>query len=125
MDVSIAGNPNMLILFQSKSAAEILMFAQHARPILQAAGKVFETPDLPERGVITRAQLDQAIAGIEALVATDVGHNKDVTGEHDDSVEHPIAQPVGMRRRAWPLLAMLRLAREKGEDVTWEPAPIW
>ncbi len=115
----------MLILFQSKSAAEVLMFAQHARPILQAAGKKFETSDLPERGVITRAQLDQAIAGIESLVASDLAPARDVPGEHDDSAEHPISQPVGMRRRAWPLLVMLRLAREKGEDVTWEPAPIW
>jgi len=114
----------MLVLFQSKSAAEVLMFAQHARPILMAAGKTFDTPDLPERGVITRAQLDAAIAGIEALVAADPDHPKSA-GDHDDAVEHPIAQPVSMRRRAWPLLTMLRLAREKGEDVTWEPAPIW
>jgi hypothetical protein len=114
----------MLILFQSKSAAEVLMFAQHARPILLAAGKTFDEPGLPERGVITRTQLDTAIAGIEALVATDAGHD-DASGDHDESVEHPIAQPVGMRRRAWPLLTMLRLAREKGEDVTWGPAPTW
>ena len=60
----------------------------------------------------------------EALVAADPGHD-DASGDHDDTVEHPIAQPVGMRRRAWPLLTMLRLAREKGEDVTWEPAPSW
>ena len=116
----------MLVLFQSKSAAEVLMFAQHALPILQAAGKTFDTPGhLPERGVITQAQLDTAIAGIEALMATDPGHDDEPDGDHDDSVQHPISQPVGMRRRAWPLLAMLRLAREKGEDVTWSPAPAW
>ncbi|CAM5205499.1 hypothetical protein CDEF62S_05108 [Castellaniella defragrans] len=114
----------MLILFQSKSAAEVLMFARHAKPILQAAGKKFDTPDLPERGVITRAQLDQAIAGIEALIAYDTEPLHD-EGDQDDSASHPISQHVGMRRRAWPLLAMLRLAREKGEDVTWEPAPSW
>lgn len=114
----------MLVLFQSKSAAEVLMFAQHARPILQAAGKVFDEPGLPERGVITREQLDDAIAGIEALIATDTGQD-DPDQDDDDSAEHPISQPVGMRRRAWPLLTMLRLARQEGEDVTWEPAPIW
>jgi len=114
----------MLILFQSKSAAEVLMFAQHAKPILVAAGKHFDTPDLPERGVITRDQLDAAIAGIESLVASD-SSQQDHDSDHDDAAEHPIAQHVGMRRRAWPLLAMLRLAREKHEDVTWGPAPIW
>lgn len=114
----------MLILFQSKSAAEILMFSQHAMPILRAAGKVFDTPELPERGVITREQLDAAIAGIENLIAADTGQD-DAYNDDDDSAEHPIMQPVGMRRRAWPLLSMLRLAREKGEDITWGPAPIW
>ncbi|TAN27145.1 MAG: DUF1840 domain-containing protein [Castellaniella sp.] len=115
----------MLILFQSKSAAEVLMFAQHAKPLLQAAGKKFDTPDLPNRGVITRTQLDAAIAGIEALVASDLIPDPDVSNDHDDSTQHPIAQHVGLRRRAWPLLTMLRLARAKDEDVTWEPAPVW
>ncbi|WP_424303342.1 DUF1840 domain-containing protein [Castellaniella sp.] len=114
----------MLILFQSRSAAEVLMFAKHARPILEAAGKQFDTPDLPERGVITHAQLDTAIAGIEALIAADKSPDTP-NSDHDEAAEHPIAQYVGMHRRAWPLLAMLRLAREKSEDVTWEPAPIW
>lgn len=115
----------MLVLFHSKSAAEILMYGQHALTILQAAGKTFEG-GLPERGVITRAQLDAAIAGIEHAVAADTSSDaSDHDGEHDDATEHPIVQSVGFRRRAWPLLAMLRLARDKGEDVTWEPAPLW
>lgn len=114
----------MLVLFHSKSAAEVLMYGQHALPLLQAAGKSFEA--LPERGVITRAQLDAAIAGIEHAVAADTSpETSDSEGEHDDATEHPINQSVSFRRRAWPLLAMLRLARDKGEDVTWEPAPLW
>lgn len=116
----------MLILFQCKSAAEVLMYAQHALPILQAAGKQFDDGVLPERGVITRAQLDGAIAGIEHVVASDGGREVPTdTNDHDEVAEHPISQPVSFRRRAWPLLTMLRLAREKGEDVIWEPAPLW
>lgn len=114
----------MLILFQSKSAAEILMYAEHALPILRAAGKTFETRDLPERGVITSAQLAAAIAGIESFIANEPQHEES-PDDYDDSSEHPIDQYVSMRRRAWPLLAMLRLALEKNEDVTWEPATVW
>ncbi|HUH40161.1 MAG TPA: DUF1840 domain-containing protein [Castellaniella sp.] len=114
----------MLVLFHSKSAAEILMFAQHAKPLLKAAGKTFDGPDLPVRGVITRAQLDAAIAGIEALISAHPETHEHAS-DHDDSHEHPIEQAVSIGRRAWPLLAMLRLAREKDEDVTWEPAPEW
>lgn len=115
----------MLIVFHSKSAAEVLMFSQHALPILKAAGKPY-TSELPERGVITRDQLAAAIEGIERAMAitveTDDGPDSD--DDNDDKV-HPINEPVSFRRRAYPLLAMLRLALEHQEDVMWEPAPTW
>lgn len=114
----------MLILFQSKSSAEVLMFAEHAMPLLRAAGKLFETSELPERGVITRDQLPAAIAGIESLIDAQP-INDEPEDASDDSTEHPIDQHVSVRRRAWPLLAMLRLANENNEDVTWEPATVW
>jgi len=115
----------MLIVFQSKSAAEVLMFAQHALPILKAAGKPIEG-ELPERGVITRDQLPAAIAGIERAMAIskESEEQPDTDDDNDDKV-HPINEPVSFRRRAYPLLAMLRLANEKQEDVIWEPAPVW
>lgn len=114
----------MLILFQSKSSAEVLMFAEHAMPLLRAAGKVFESSELPERGVITSEQLNTAIAGIEALIEAQPV-NEEPSDESDDSNEHPIDQYVSIRRRSWPLLAMLKLARDNHEDVTWEPATVW
>jgi hypothetical protein len=115
----------MLIVFHSKAAAEVLMFSQHALPILRAAGKPYgET--LPERGVITRDQLDQAIRGIEQTIMGETAHDFPDHGEDDnDDKEHPISRPVSFRQRAFPLLAMLRLARDYKADVTWEPAPTW
>jgi len=112
----------MLVVFQSKAAAEVLMFAKHALPILQAAGKPY-TDTLPERGVITTEQLDAAIAGIERAIAADTSPELSDENEQIASEIHPISQPVSFRRRAFPLLAMLRLAREKHADVLWEPAP--
>ncbi|HLU00162.1 MAG TPA: DUF1840 domain-containing protein [Burkholderiaceae bacterium] len=116
----------MLIVFHSKSSAEVLMFDRHALPILRAAGKDFEGGELPERGVITRDQLPAAIAGIEGAMAItkENDENPDTDDDNDDKV-HPINEPVSFRRRAYPLLAMLRLAQEKQEDVLWEPATVW
>lgn len=116
----------MLIVFHSKSSAEVLMFSQHALPILQAAGKSFDDDELPQRGVITRAQLPAAVEGIERAMAItkETDENPDTDDDNDDKV-HPINEPVSFRRRAYPLLAMLRLANEKQEDVIWEPAPAW
>lgn len=116
----------MLIVFHSKSSAEVLMFSQHALPILRAAGKKFDDDQLPERGVITREHLAGAIQGIEQAMAItkETDENPDTDDDNDDKV-HPINEPVSFRRRAYPLLAMLRLAHEKQEDVQWEPAPVW
>ncbi|HLV29101.1 MAG TPA: DUF1840 domain-containing protein [Burkholderiaceae bacterium] len=115
----------MLIVFHSKSAAEVLMFAQHALPILKAAGKPYDD-ELPERGVITRDQLAAAIEGIERAMAIskETDGQPETDDDNDDKV-HPINEPVGFRRRAYPLLAMLRLAKERQEDVQWGPAPVW
>lgn len=113
----------MLIVFHSKPAAEVLMFAKHALPILKAAGKPY-TDTLPERGVITRHELPNAIKGIEHAMAMD--NESDYTDEDDlETKEHPMSQPVSFRRRAFPLLAMLRVSLEHNADVTWEPAPSW
>lgn len=102
------------------------MFGKHALPILRAAGKDFEGDELPERGVITRAQLPAAIAGIERAmsISKETEEHLETDDDNDDKV-HPINEPVSFRRRAYPLLAMLRLANEKQEDVLWEPAPAW
>lgn len=114
----------MLVVFHSKAAAEVLMFSQHALPILRAAGKPY-TDTLPERGVITRDQLAAAIQGIEQAISVEPDpHDVDDVDEND-SKTHPISEPVSFRRRAFPLLAMLRLSLEQDADVMWEPAPIW
>lgn len=116
----------MLVVFHSKAAAEVLMFSQHALPILRAAGKPY-TDTLPERGVITRDHLAAAIQGIEQAISLEPDPDPDAVDDDDDndSKTHPISEPVSFRRRAFPLLAMLRLSLEQDADVVWEPAPIW
>ncbi|HBT33740.1 MAG TPA: DUF1840 domain-containing protein [Pusillimonas sp.] len=113
----------MLVVFHAKPAAEVLMYAQHALDILRAAGRNYDT--LPERGVITATQLDEAIASIEKAMASENVSYQDDDGEENDSKTHPISQPVSFRQRAFPLLAMMRLCREHKADITWEPAPTW
>ncbi|MFA5597432.1 MAG: DUF1840 domain-containing protein [Pusillimonas sp.] len=117
----------MLVVFRAKPAAEILMFAQHARDVLDAAGRHY--PALPERGVITADQIDDLIAGIERAMAADtVSPFHDLDNQEDeenDIKEHPVSRPVTFRQRAFPLLAMLKTCREHKADIIWEPAPIW
>lgn len=113
----------MLVVFHAKPAAEVLMFAQHALDVLQAAGRNYDT--LPERGVITVDQLDQAITRIEQAMSLDTSTYQDAEDEENDTKTHPVARSVSFRQRAFPLLAMMRLCREHKADITWEPAPLW
>jgi len=108
----------MLIVFHSKAAAEVLMLSRHAVPVLRAAGKAVDQ-DAPERGVFTAAQLPAAIAGIERAVAQDLGPGD--VAQSDEPVP-AMEQAVSLRQRAYPLLDMLRRARDRGVDVLWEPA---
>src|SRR3546814_17974601 len=103
--MSIEGNRRMLVVFHSKAAAEVLMFAKHALPILKAAGKPY-TDTLPERGVITRDQLEAAIAGIEHAIADE--QTPEFSDDTDQATSEitPIAQAVNYRRRQFPLFTL-------------------
>lgn len=114
----------MLVVFHSKFSAEVLMFSKHALVLMQAAGRPY-TETLPERGVITHDQLDEVIAGIEHAISVDTHSDYEDEDELAENITHPISRPVGLRQRAFPLLSMLRLAKEHGDDITWGPAPVW
>ncbi len=114
----------MLIVFQSKAASDVLMFSAHALTIMEVIGRSYGDT-LPERGIITYEQLPDAIQAIEQAIDTDKAAGEDSAEEDEDVKVHPIAEPVSFRQRAWPLLSMLRAARDKEANVMWEPAPQW
>ena len=112
----------MLITFKSKAAAEIVMYKEHARRILDLLHKDVE------QGIITTAELPAAIASIEAAiveskihsVSTEVTH--DVNMHHnatDDENEHEKPVTVSFATRAFPVLEMLQAAQKMQKDVVW------
>ena len=123
----------MLITFRSNASADVVMLDKHALSVLKAAGRDYET--LPESGVFTVAQLDDAIQNITRAVAEDPDSNpdqvyadKDREEEDDEYPEekpHPVTERVTLRRRTFPLLDMLRAARAQGKEVVWEVGSAW
>jgi len=99
----------MLVTFSSKAGADILMLSQHAKPILQIMGKLDGT-ELAMRGVFMP---EQAIA--RAPEPTD----------DDDPPKDLISRQVGLRQRAFPLLDLLRRAKDKNHPVLWEASSPW
>ncbi len=108
----------MLITFKSKAAAEVLMYATHAKPILDLLGK-----DVA-RGVITAEENAGAIQQLEAEIArrkqADAAQDMAAADQGDGSesdatrVDH-----VSFATRAFPLLEMLRAAQRDREFVMW------
>jgi hypothetical protein len=96
-----------LLIFRSRAASEILMQSENAARLLEIIGK-----PLSERGVIGSAQIDAALARLEAAVALEPA-----AGAADADPARP--SPVGLRQRAYPLIQMLRAARDRQVDVTW------
>lgn len=110
----------MLITFRSKAAPEVMMYQEHAKRILDLFHK-----DL-ERGVITADEAPSAVEVLEKEIAESRRHQptdeveQDVRAHGDrDDRDHEGVQPVSFATRAFPLLEMLRAARDKKADILW------
>ncbi len=108
----------MLITFKSKAAADVLMYATHAQPILDLLGKD------AERGVITAEETGNAIRDIEAEIArrkqADAAEEAAANELDADREPDPArADHVSFATRIFPLLDMLRAAHREKEFVLW------
>ena len=113
----------MLITFTSKAAADVTMYKEHAKRILELLHK-----DIGTRGVITAAEAAEAVNIIEREIAETRLHaasedvRRDVAAHHGEAGEdgqHEGAEEVTFGARAYPLLEMLRAAKAGGYDVLW------
>jgi hypothetical protein len=107
-----------LVVFRSKAAGEIFMFAETARRIFEILGR----PEA-ERGVITAEQVSDALQRLEAAVEQEKAQLKAAAAQADraDKQGDEGAQPrvITLGQRAFPLIEMLRAARNRNVDVTW------
>jgi len=108
-----------LVVFRSKAAGEIFMFAETARRIFEIIGRSDAA-----RGVITADQVPDALRRLTAAVDKEkadlaaAGADAEARGRRGDD-DAPAAQPVTLAQRAFPLLEMLRAAEKKRVDITW------
>jgi len=112
----------MLITFKSKAYPEVLMYQEHAKRILDLLHKDIE------RGVITAEEAPRAVALLEGEIEESRKHQiseqveRDVqahhSGDNEDNDHEPI-EVVTFSTRAFPLLEMLRSARDQHTDVLW------
>ncbi|MCB1961010.1 MAG: DUF1840 domain-containing protein [Rhodocyclaceae bacterium] len=107
----------MLITFKSAASADVIMFGDAAKALLQTLEK---NPDASQ-GIITVEQLPAAIERLDRAIAQDKARHEHAAREpaDDDAPQSGMAAPVNFTQRAWPLLEMLQLAQAEAKPVTW------
>lgn len=111
----------MLITFKSKAYPNVLMVQEHAQRILDLLAKD------PERGVITAEEAPKAVQLLEHEIDESRKHppmdevEQDIKAHSGDAedTDHETVEVVNFSTRAYPLLEMLRAARDQGSDVLW------
>jgi Domain of unknown function (DUF1840) len=108
-----------LVVFRSKAAAEIFMFAETARRLLQIVGKADS-----ERGVIRADEVADALERLSAAVEEEKAASREERARRDLDERSGDAHsermlPITLGQRAFPLIEMLRAAQRKRVDVTW------
>ncbi|MBK1614869.1 hypothetical protein CKO44_15470 [Rubrivivax gelatinosus] len=96
----------MIYKFRSKATGDLIMLGPHGDQILRLLGR-----DPAPQGIIEPGAMAAAIAALEAASAAD-----DEGGDADDA---PGSSAVSLRRRAWPMIQMLRRAQAEGESIVW------
>ena len=122
----------MLYKFKSRATADLILLEPQARRLLHIMGK-----DPAASGIVTAAQIPQAVAALEAAVLAEErqaaeqqaaaaartkegseGRN-DSADEGEDGDAQRSSEFVSLRQRAAPIIDMLRRSAEGGHDVVW------
>lgn len=101
----------MLVTFHSKSHADITMFGDVAKKLLQMMGHSGTIPSAISADDIPAAL--ERLKGAIAAAAPESPPDEDFEGD-------PIDRPVSIAQRAFPLIEMLEAAIAEGHPVMWE-----
>ncbi len=105
----------MTYRFRSKACGDVLMLGPAGDAVLNAMGLV---PGA--QGILQPQAMPAAISTIEAAIARDEAlrpAGRAITSEAQETADD--AEPVSLRRRAWPLVEMMRRAHAAGAPIVW------
>lgn len=108
----------MIYKFKSKAAGDVIMMAPTAERVLAAIGK-----EASAKGIIEPAAMPAAIAALERAIANDEAARSGGGGGSGDAAANETTSGSGdampLRRRAWPMIEMLRRSGDAGEPIVW------
>lgn len=108
----------MLYKFKSKATSDLIMLGPDAQRLLKLMGS-----EAGPKGIFTVEQQPEAIAALEAAIAQDEARMAEMLVKRvAEGVDVEPAAPketVSLKRRALPLLEMLRRSLTAKVDVVW------
>ena len=108
----------MLYKFKSKATSDLIMLGPDAQRLLRLMGS-----DAPAKGIVTVDHQPRAIAALEAAIAQDEARMADLLAERiaegRDDGGAATTEAVSLKRRAQPMLEMLRRSVAAKADVVW------
>jgi len=107
-----------IITFKSPAAGDVIMFGKVARVLLEVIGK---DPD-DARGIVTVAQLPDAIAALRRAASEDKARNEAPASDADEDEDAPrgMEGPVALWQRAAPLIELMQYALAEEQPVIWD-----
>lgn len=102
----------MIVQFVSSETAEVLMFAEVAKVLLEVIGK-----ETTARGTFTQPEMAPAAEALREAVRRAGKPPED--DEEEDKKKPPL---ISLGQRAWPLIDMLERTAKAGPDanIIWE-----
>ncbi len=109
----------MIYKFKSQAAGDLIMLGPNGQRVLQIIGKAYTgTPDA--QGIITPEQMPAAVAALEAAIAQEEAEQQAAIRDAKARGETPPNfDAISLRKRAWPLVEMLRRSHSHDVPVTW------
>jgi Domain of unknown function (DUF1840) len=98
----------MIYKFKSKATGDVIMLGPNGDQMLRIIGR--------EPGVKGIIEVEHMAAAIDALQAA--VRAEEVQAEADEDEAAPRAS-VSLRQRLWPVVDMLKRARDAGQPVVW------
>jgi hypothetical protein len=109
----------MLITFRSRASGDVMMFGDVAGQMLKIIGK-----EPADKGIITVAQLPDAIAALTSAIVADTAAGTEHSGsgqvETETSQDGSQDQFVSASQHAQPLLELFEWSLKADDPVLWE-----
>lgn len=105
----------MLFKFKSKATGDLIMLEGNGRRVLEIMGKSPEA-----KGIILPEQMHAGIAALQAAIADEeLQHKQTVDQALDKREAAPQFDPIGLRQRAHPFIAMLQVCAKADKEIVW------